>query len=260
MANIAAFHLLYTCAIVSLCQRHSGQHWTLNKPSSSRIWPIQLSGDCCPLLSTARWHTNNPSTTTPTRQHAPTKHTHKMPILLAFTAKQKYSLCGGIAFYSSIRSKALSQVPFSSIFYNSNVGIGIPITTTTNPEANFRTKEPECNIRSKPLSQVPFSSIFYNSNVGIGIPITTTTNPHANVRTEEPCQQYLQMPYSAFDCGSGRAAYMGKDREEEMMEDMVEANEFFANLSCLNDNIDKNKNQGLSFDNDDDMVQPIVRK
>ena len=44
---------------------------------------------------------------------------------------------------------------------------------------------------------------------------------------------------------------MGEDGEEEMMEDTVEANEFFTNLSCLNDNIDKNKNQGLFFDNND---------
>ncbi len=49
MANIAAFHLLYTYAILSLCQRHCGQHWTLNKLSSSCIRPIQLSGDL-PLL------------------------------------------------------------------------------------------------------------------------------------------------------------------------------------------------------------------
>ncbi len=45
---------------------------------------------------------------------------------------------------------------------------------------------------------------------------------------------------------------MGKDRDEEMMEDTVEANKFFANLSCLNNNINGNKNQGLFFDNDDD--------
>jgi hypothetical protein len=60
------------------------------------------------------------------------------------------------------------------------------------------------------------------------------------------------MPYFTFDCGSGRAAYVGKDREEEMMEDMVEANEFFTYLSWLDDNIDKNKNWGLIFDNNDD--------
>ncbi len=45
---------------------------------------------------------------------------------------------------------------------------------------------------------------------------------------------------------------MGKDGEEEMMEDMVEANKFFTNLSCLNNNISKNMNQGLYFDNNDD--------
>ncbi len=60
------------------------------------------------------------------------------------------------------------------------------------------------------------------------------------------------MPYSTFDCGSGRAAYVGKDREQEMMEDAVEANKFFTNLHCLNDNIDENKNWGLFFDNNDD--------
>jgi hypothetical protein len=117
MANIAAFHLLYTCAIASLCQQHSGQHWTLNIPSSSRIRPIQLSGDR-PLLSTARWHTNNPSTTTPVHRHAPKKHIHKKPILLAFTAKQKYSLCGG--FHSIPASEAKRRPkchfhPFSTI-------------------------------------------------------------------------------------------------------------------------------------------------
>jgi hypothetical protein len=134
-------------------------------------------------------------TYTPT---CPQKTYRKKPILLAFTAKQKYSLCSGIAFYSSIRSKASSQVPFSSIFYNSNAGIGIPITTTTNPGADFRTKE--------------------------------------------PYQQCLQMPYSTFDFSSGRAAYVGKEGEEEMMEDTVEASKFFTNLSCLDDNIDKIKN------------------
>ncbi len=82
MANIAAFHLLYTCAILSLCQQHSGQHWTLNKHSSSRSQPIQLSGDC-PLLSIARWHTNNPSITIPTCPHAPkniSTKTHSLAI------------------------------------------------------------------------------------------------------------------------------------------------------------------------------------
>jgi hypothetical protein len=128
----------------------------------------------------------------------PKKHIRKKPILLAFTAKQKYSLCSGIAFYSSIRSKALSQVPFSYIFYNSNVGIGIPTTTTTNPGADFRTKE--------------------------------------------PYQRCIQMPYSTFDCGSGRAAYVGKDGEEEMIEDTVGATKFFTDPSCLDNNIDKNKN------------------
>jgi hypothetical protein len=50
------------------------------------------------------------------------------------------------------------------------------------------------------------------------------------------------MPFSTFDCGCGWVAYVGEDREEEMMEDTVEANEFFTNLSCLNNNINKNKN------------------
>jgi hypothetical protein len=47
---------------------------------------------------------------------------------------------------------------------------------------------------------------------------------------------------SLFDCGSERAAYVGKDEEEEMMEDTVEANKFFTNLSCLNNNINIIKN------------------
>jgi hypothetical protein len=50
------------------------------------------------------------------------------------------------------------------------------------------------------------------------------------------------MPYSTFDCSSGRAAYVGKDGEKEMMEDTMEANKFFTNLSCLDNNINKNKN------------------
>ncbi len=68
------------------------------------------------------------------------------------------------------------------------------------------------------------------------------------------------MPYSTFDCGSGQAAYVDEDGEEEMMEDMVEANEFFTNLSCLDDNIDKNKNQGLFLTVMMMMVQLIARK
>jgi hypothetical protein len=36
------------------------------------------------------------------------------------------------------------------------------------------------------------------------------------------------------------------------MEDTVEANKVFTGFSCLNNNINKNKNQGLFFDNNDD--------
>jgi hypothetical protein len=49
------------------------------------------------------------------------------------------------------------------------------------------------------------------------------------------------MPYSTFDCGSWWAAYVGKDREEDLMEDKVEANEFFTSLSCLDNIINKYK-------------------
>ncbi len=45
---------------------------------------------------------------------------------------------------------------------------------------------------------------------------------------------------------------MGKDGEEEMMEDTVEANKLFTNLSCLNGNIHKKKTRGLFCYNDDD--------
>jgi hypothetical protein len=116
-----------------------GHLGSTNTPSSSRSWMIQLSGDC-PLSTTARWHTNNLSITTIICRHAPKKHVCKKPIFMAFIAKQKYSLCCSNAFFFSIGSRGLSQVPFSSIFYNWNVGISIPATTTTNPGAT-NTKE-----------------------------------------------------------------------------------------------------------------------
>ncbi len=59
--------------------------------------------------------------------------------------------------------------------------------------------------------------------------------------------------YSTLDYGSGWVAYAGDNWGEGMMEDMVEANGFDAEHSCLDDNINTNKNQGLFFvDNNDD--------
>jgi hypothetical protein len=55
-------------------------------------------------------------------------------------------------------------------------------------------------------------------------------------------------------------AYVGEDGEEEMMEDTVGANKFFTNLSCLDDNINENKNRGLFLTTMMMMVQPIARK
>jgi hypothetical protein len=172
---------------------------------------IQLSGDH-PLSTTARWHTNNLSITTIIRQHAPKKHVRKKPIFMAFIAKQKYSICCGNAFFFSIGSRGLSQVPFSSIFYHQNVGISIPATTTTNPGAT---------------------------------------------KTKELCQQGHQMPpYSMLNYGSRWLAYAGDDGGEGMIEDMVEVNRFATEHSCLDDNINTNKNQGLFFvdDNDDGLT------
>ncbi len=119
MATLSDFtfllmYLYSTHGLLSL-----GHLGSTNTPSSSRSWMIQLSGDC-PLSTTARWHTNNLSITTIICicQHAPKKHVRKKPIFMAFIAKQKYSLCCGIAFFFSIGSRGLSQVPFSSIFYH----------------------------------------------------------------------------------------------------------------------------------------------
>jgi hypothetical protein len=61
------------------------------------------------------------------------------------------------------------------------------------------------------------------------------------------------LPYSMLDYGTRWSAYAGDDGGEGMMEDTVEANRFAAEHSCLNNNIDTNKNQQLFFvDNDDD--------
>ncbi len=60
-------------------------------------------------------------------------------------------------------------------------------------------------------------------------------------------------PYFMLDYGSGWSAYAGDDGGEGMMEDTVEANGFAAEHSCLNNNINTNKNQGHFFvDNNDD--------
>jgi len=114
------------------------------------------------------------------------------------------------------------------------------------------------SIGSRGLSPVPFSSIFYHWDIGISIPTTTTTNPGA-AKTKELCQQGRQMPpYSMLDYGSGWSVYAGDDGGEGMMEDRVEANRFAAEHSCLNNNIDTNKNQGLFFVATMMLVQLIV--
>jgi hypothetical protein len=59
-------------------------------------------------------------------------------------------------------------------------------------------------------------------------------------------------PYSMLDYGSGWSVYAGDDGGEGMMEYMVEANGFAAEHSCLDKNIDTDKNQGLFFVSDDD--------
>ncbi len=53
---------------------------------------------------------------------------------------------------------------------------------------------------------------------------------------------------------------MGKDGEEEMMEDTVEANKFFTNLSCLNNNINKTRIKGYFLTMMMMMVQQVARK
>jgi hypothetical protein len=52
-------------------------------------------------------------------------------------------------------------------------------------------------------------------------------------------------PYSMLDYGSRWPAYAGDNGGEGMIEDMVEVNRFAAEHSCLDNNIDTNKNQGL---------------
>ncbi len=54
-------------------------------------------------------------------------------------------------------------------------------------------------------------------------------------------------PYSMLDYGSRWLAYAGDNEGEGMIEDMVKMNRFVAEHSCLNDNIDTNKNQWLFF-------------
>ncbi len=65
-------------------------------------------------------------------------------------------------------------------------------------------------------------------------------------------------PYSMLDFGSRWSVYAGDDGGEGMMEDRVEANRFAAEHSCLNNNIDTNKNQGLFFVATMMLVQLIV--
>ena len=73
------------------------------------------------------------------------------------------------------------------------------------------------------------------------------TNPGAT-KTKELCQRGPQMPpYSMLDYGSRWLAYAGDNEGEGMIEDMVKMNRFVAEHSCLNDNIDTNKNQWLFF-------------
>jgi hypothetical protein len=54
-------------------------------------------------------------------------------------------------------------------------------------------------------------------------------------------------PYSMLENGSRWLAYAGDDGGEGMIEDTVEVNRFAAEHSCLNNNIDTNKSQGLFF-------------
>jgi hypothetical protein len=190
-----------------------GHLGSTNTPSSSCSRMIQLSRDR-PLSTTACWHTNNLSITTIIRQHALKNHVRKKPIFMAFIAKQKLSLCCGIAFFFSIGSSGLSQVPFSSIFYHSNIEISIPATTTTKTGAT---------------------------------------------KTKELCQQGHQMPpYSMLDYGSRWLAYAGDNDGGGMIEDTVKVNRFPAEHSCLDNNINTNKNQGLFLWMTMMMVQPIA--
>ncbi len=60
-------------------------------------------------------------------------------------------------------------------------------------------------------------------------------------------------PYSMLDYGSRWSAYAGDNGGEGMIEDTVKVNGFATEHSCLDDNINNNKNQGQFFvDNDDD--------
>ncbi len=153
--------LEFTFLLMYLYSAHGllslGHLGSTNTPSSSRSRMIQLSGDC-PLCTTVRWQTNNLSITKIIRQHAPKKHVRKKPIFMAFIAKRKYSLCCGNAFFFSIGSRGLSQVPFSSIFYLCNVGISIPATTTTNQGA-AKTKE----LCQRGHQMPPYSMLDYGS-------------------------------------------------------------------------------------------------
>jgi hypothetical protein len=106
MTQAAAFHFLFVCAILSLCQQNSGQHWTPNKPLSSCSWPIQLSGDH-PIFSTTQWHTNNLATTTTAHQHSQKNMSARSLIFRLFPQ------CKSASF--AVASKGLSQVPYVSI-------------------------------------------------------------------------------------------------------------------------------------------------
>jgi hypothetical protein len=116
-----------------------GHLGSTNTPLSSCIWLIQLSGDC-PLFSTARWQTNNLSITTIICQHAPKKHIHKKPILVAYTIKQE---CGrGSAGHSSAASEAEPpSVPQSFISFLINIGTSIYPTQPHNQPEPLRTIE-----------------------------------------------------------------------------------------------------------------------
>ncbi len=60
------------------------------------------------------------------------------------------------------------------------------------------------------------------------------------------------LPYSMLYYGSRWSAHAGDDGGEGIIEDTVEVNGFATEHSCLDNNIDTNKNQGLFFVDKDD--------
>jgi hypothetical protein len=116
-----------------------GHLGSTNTPLSSCSWLIQLSGDH-PLSTTVYWHSNNPIYTTTKQRHAPKKHIHKKPILVAYIVKQECG--GGSAGHSNKASEAEPpSVPPSSISSLINIGTGIYPTQPHNQPKPLRTIE-----------------------------------------------------------------------------------------------------------------------